>query len=196
MSEWLEGLARLGRGYAMSLLDVQQQHERDTSRVPAEIHALPNLLLHTIAALDSAAFVLEGLHVDEARMRENVLMKGGLIMSEALMLLLAKRSRRKVWAHQHCHDIAMRVASGGGTLADAMSADAEVTKYLTPAEIREACRPERYIGTALQQVDRTTAACSERVTRALAIFRSTVFRRASTRARATSRNRNVPRRKR
>ena len=37
-------VARLGRGYATSLLDIQQQHERDTSRVPPELHALPNLL--------------------------------------------------------------------------------------------------------------------------------------------------------
>jgi adenylosuccinate lyase len=176
LSEWLEGLARLGRGYAVSLLDIQQQHERDTSRVPPEIHALPNLLLHSAAAVDSTIFVLKGLRVDARRMRENVLMNGGLIMGEALMLLLAKRSGRKVWAHQHCHDIAMRVAAQGGNLAEAMSADPEVTRHLSAAEIRDAARPERYSGTAVEQVERTSAACDERVKHALAIFRTTISR--------------------
>jgi 3-carboxy-cis,cis-muconate cycloisomerase len=172
VSEWLEGLAQLGRGYAMSLLDIRQQHERDTSRVPSEFHALPNLLLHTIAAVDAAIFVLQGLKVDPERMRENTLRNGGLIMSEALMLLLAKRSRRKVWAHQHCHNISMRVAQEGGDLADAMSADPEVTRYLSGKEIREACKPEQYIGTAMQQVDRTTSACERRVSAALKLLRA------------------------
>ncbi len=176
ISEWLEGLAQLGRGYAMSLLDIRQQHERDTSRVPSELHALPNLLLHTAAAVDSAIFVLQGLRVDRKRMRANTLRNGGLIMSEALMLLLAKRSRRKVWAHQHCHDISMRVASEGGDLARAMCADPDVTRHLRSDEIRAACRPERYIGTAMQQVDRTTSACARRVAGALRTFRPVLLR--------------------
>ena len=175
VSEWLEGLAQLGRGHAVSLLQIRQQHERDTSRVPPEMHALPNLLLHSAAAVDSAIFVIEGLRVDAARMRENVMANGGLIMSEALMLLLAKRSRKKVWAHQHCHDIAMRVAAEGGSLAAAMAGDPEVKKYMTAAEIRDACRPERYIGTAVEQVERTTNACAARVTGALRAFRKTIF---------------------
>jgi adenylosuccinate lyase len=176
VSEWLEGLARLGRGYAVSLLEIQQQHERDTSRVPPELHALPNLLLHSIAAVDAAIFVLGGLRIDKAKMRENALANGGLIMSEALMLLLAKRSGRKVWAHQHCHEIAMRVAASGGHLADAMAADREVTKHLSASEIREACKPERYTGTAVQQVNHTAVASARCVTRAMATFRRTIFR--------------------
>lgn len=174
LSEWLEGLAQLGRGYAVSMLEIRQQHERDTSRVPSELHALPNLLLHTIAAIDSALFVLDGLKVDARRMRENMLMNGGLIMSEALMLLLAKRSRRKVWAHQHCHDISMRVARDGGSLADALCADPEVARFLSRGEIREACKPEHYVGTAMLQVDRTASACAHRVASALRVLRATL----------------------
>ena len=92
-------------------------------------------------------------------------------MSEALMLLLAKRSRRKVWAHQLCHDIAMSVVANGGTLADAMCQNAEVAKYLSADEIRMAFKPESYIGTATQQVDETAAACGARVAAAQKMFR-------------------------
>ena len=162
ISEWLEGLARLSRGYAASLLNIQQQHERDTSRVPPEFHALPNLFLHTIAAVQSAQFVLGGMRVYESRMRENLMQNGGLIMSESIMLLLAKRSGRKVWAHQTCHDIAMRVAASGGSLANAMAKDAKVGEYLSEKEIHDALDPQHYIGTAVEQVERSTKACAKK----------------------------------
>jgi len=171
VSEWLEGLAKLGRGFALSLLDIQQQHERDISRLPPELYAIPNLFLSAIAAVDSAEFILGNLQVFPERMRRNALMNGGLIMSEALMLLLAKRSRRKVWAHQLCHDIAMSVAANGGTLADAMCQNEEVTKYMSADEIRMAFKPESYIGTAKQQVDETSVACGARVAAAQKMFR-------------------------
>ena len=175
VSEWLEGLAKLARGYAMALLDTQQQHERDISRLPPELHALPNLFLHTIAAVDSAEYILGNLRVFPARMRKNVMMNGGLIMSESLMLLLAKRSRRKVWAHQLCHDIAMQVTTGGGTLADAMGQNAEVARYLSPADIRAATRPESYIGTAVSQVNESSRMSTTNVQTAMRILRKTVL---------------------
>jgi adenylosuccinate lyase len=183
VSEWLEGLARLSRGHAVSLLEIQQQHERDTARVPPELHALPNILLHAIAAVDSAEFVLGGMRVYKSRMRENLMRNGGLIMSEAIMLLLAKRSGRKVWAHQLCHDIAMDVAQHGGVLSDSMARHPQVTHYLTVQEIRAALNPEHYIGTAMEQVDRTAKECARKIRAALAIFNRTLFKPASAESR-------------
>jgi hypothetical protein len=51
---WLEGLAELGRGYALSLMDIQQQRECDMSRFPPELHAFPNCFRQSIAAVESA----------------------------------------------------------------------------------------------------------------------------------------------
>jgi adenylosuccinate lyase len=176
ISEWLEGLARLSRGYAVSLLDIQQQHERDTSRVPPEFLALPNLFLHAVVAVQSARFVLGGMQVFTSRMRDNLMRNGGLIMSEAIMLLLAKRSGRKVWAHQVCHDIAMKVAADGGSLEEAMTGDEQVASYLSAGEIRDALRPERYIGTALEQVADSTEACGRKVREMKRVLDRTLFK--------------------
>ncbi|MGQ0751213.1 MAG: class-II fumarase/aspartase family protein [Betaproteobacteria bacterium] len=182
ISEWLEGLARLSRGYAVSLLNIQQQHERDTSRVPPEFHALPNLFLHAVVAVQSAEFVLGGMQVFEPRMRDNLMRNGGLIMSEAVMLLLAKRSGKKVWAHQVCHDIAMKVAASGGSLEDAMTADGQVANYLSAGEIHDALRPERYIGTAVEQVVRSTEACALKVREMKRVLDRTLFKPARSQA--------------
>lgn len=179
VSEWLEGLAKLGRGYALSLMDIQQQHERDISRLAPELHALPNLFLQTMAAVESANDIFSRLQVFPQRMRKNLMMNGGVIMAEAVMLLLAKKSRRKVWAHQLCHDIAMTAASKGGDFIEAVSRNPEVRQYLTAADIKAMSNPTFYVGTAVSQVDETAKLA--RFTRRLAeqVFRKTLYARTS-----------------
>lgn len=166
VSEWLEGLAKLGRGYALSLMDIQQQHERDISRLPPELHALPNLFLLAAVAVDSANTILSGLQVHARRMKQNLMLNGGVILAEPVMLLLAKRSRRKVWAHQLCHDIAMKVAGEGGDFLAAVSAHPDVRRYLSTADIAAIADPAFHVGTAVSQAEE--AARSARSVRRIA----------------------------
>jgi adenylosuccinate lyase len=175
MSEWLEGLAKLGRGYALSLMDIQQQHERDITRLPPELHALPNLFLHTAAAVESANAVFGRLRVFPQRMRRNLMSNGGLIMAEAVMLLLARRSRRKVWAHQLCHDIAMEVAAKGGDFIDTIAKHREVRRYLSAGEIKAIADPGFYTGTAISQVEVTARKSRARRRVVERSFRKSVF---------------------
>lgn len=175
VSEWLEGLARLGRGYALSLLEVQQQHERDISRLAPQLHAIPNLFLMAISAVESADRVYAGLQVHEARMARNIVASGGAIMAEALMLALAKCSGRKVWAHQRIHDLAMQSTAAGAHLAAVVAADAEVARYMTRAEIDAVCIPANYTGTAALQVDAAMVQCEKLGRVAQALFERTVF---------------------
>ena len=174
-SEWLEGLAKLARGYAVSLLDMQQQHERDISRLAPQLHALPNLFLMAMSAVESAERIYRGLQVHETRMAENVVRNGGAIMAEALMLALAKRSGRKVWAHQRIHDLAMRAAARGGNLAEIVAADAEVAQYMTRAQVEALCVPANYTGTAAVQVDAAEALCRAQECTAQEVFERVVF---------------------
>lgn len=175
VSEWLEGLAKLGRGYALSLMDIQQQHERDISRLPPELHALPNLFLQSAAAVESANAVFGGLRVFPQRMRRNLMSNGRLIMAEPVMLLLATRSRRKVWAHQLCHDISMEVAATGDDFIDAVARHPEVKRYLNAGDIRAIADPDFYIGTAITQVEETARASRACRRFVEGSFRKTVF---------------------
>lgn len=175
VSEWWEGLAKLARGYAASLMDIQQQHERDISRLPPELHALPNLFLHAAAAIESADYVFSGLRVYPRRMRENLMSNGGLIMAEAVMLLLARKSRRKVWAHQLCHDIAMSIAAKGGDFVEAVAAHPEVRRYLSPQEVKSIADPGFYVGTAVSQVMETARLARKQRRLLEKAFRKTVF---------------------
>ena len=151
-SEWLTGLARLARGYSSSLSEIQTQHERDISRVAPEFYGIPNLFLHTMIAVESSTRIFGGLQVHKQRMWDNLMEHGGLIMSESVMLGLAEKSKRKVWAHQMVHDIAIKVATKGGNFDEAIASHKDIKKYLTPADVQALLKPKNYIGTAAKQV--------------------------------------------
>jgi adenylosuccinate lyase len=155
ISEWLDGLAKLAQGHALGLGAIRQQHERDITRLPPELSAIPNLFLNAMAAVKIAIHVLSGLRIDADRMRRNLTLQGGLAMSESVMLLLAKRSKRKVWAHQLCHDIASRVVHENKDFIAALEAHPDIKRYLKPHEIRQLVKPETYTGTAADQVQAT-----------------------------------------
>jgi adenylosuccinate lyase len=108
-------------------------------------------------------------------MRDNLLLSGGLIMSEAFMLLLAKASGRKVWAHQLCHDIAMEAGRSKRPITELLVARPEITRYLSPQQIVAAFNPMNYIGTAVSQVEDTVAQCRRRRRESEKILRETLW---------------------
>ena len=161
-SEWLDGLAKLSRSQALALTDIQQQHERDISRLPPQLHAIPNLFLYAISGVESATRIFAGLRVHQDRMRDNLMLRNGVAMAESVMLAVAERSKRKVWAHQLLHDIAFEVTKSDGDFAEALAGHPEVTKYLTTAEVKSLLRPEGYVGTAATQVRAARVAAGRR----------------------------------
>jgi adenylosuccinate lyase len=146
-SEWLEGLALLGRAHATALAGIRQQHERDITRLAPELVAVPNLFLYTMASIDSATRIYQGLVVKPEAMRRNLHAGGGLAMAESVMLTLSQKSKKKAWSHQLCHDIAMRTAASNGSFQEALERDPQVSAYMTSVDIANALTPERYIGT-------------------------------------------------
>jgi len=153
VSEWWQGLARLARGASAALTEVHQQHERDITRLAPELHAIPNLFLFASSAVKDSTRIITGLQVHNVRMWDNLMRNGGLTMAESVMLGLAAKSGRKVWAHQLVHDVAIEIASSGGNFSDAVAAHSEVANYLEQVEVENLLRPEHYIGTAVDQVN-------------------------------------------
>lgn len=162
VSEWWQGLARLARGASSALSEVYQQHERDISRLAPELQAIPNLFLHASAAIAEATRIVSGLQVHQGRMLANLMIGGGLTMAESVMLGLAEKSGRKVWAHQVVHDIAIQVATREGDFIEILAAHPEVSKFLSRTEIVELLRPEHYLGTAVAQVNAVRDAARRR----------------------------------
>lgn len=156
--EVMIGAAKTVRHLASLALDgAVQDFERATGPWQAEWVAVPEAFLHTAGAVSQALFMLTGLEVDAARMRQNLDSTGGLIVAEAVMMGLAPALGRN-----EAHDVvyaACRIAlEQKRLLADVLKANEEVTRLVSVEQIDAMCEPANYLGCAAQMVDKTLAA--------------------------------------
>lgn len=136
---------------------VVEDHERSTGPWEIEWIALPEIFLLSAGALAQARHILPGLYVDEKRMRENLDITKGLILSEAVMMGLAPHIGRQR-AHDLVYDICRKVAETGTPLIDLLSEDKEISQHLDRAALERLTDPANYLGLAGVMVDRVLEA--------------------------------------
>jgi 3-carboxy-cis,cis-muconate cycloisomerase len=100
--------------------------------------------------------VVAGLQVDEKRMRANLDITRGLIVSEAVMMELGRHLGRQ-YAHDLVYDICRQVIASGRPLADLLAENAEIARHLDRAALARLCDPANYLGEAGAMVDRVLA---------------------------------------
>lgn len=155
-SEHLDTLARLVRSAAGVMLEgMVQLHERDGRGWKAEWVALPEACAMTLRSTGLAAELLEGLEVDEERMRDNLAARRGFVFAEPVMRALADRVGKHT-AHEIVYEAAMAGVESGASFADALLADERVAAHLDRAGIEELFDVERALGAAPEIVDRVT----------------------------------------
>ncbi|MGB9365781.1 MAG: 3-carboxy-cis,cis-muconate cycloisomerase [Xanthobacteraceae bacterium] len=152
-SEILVANAKAVRQHAGLVLDAMiQDFERATGPWHVEWMAVPESFILTAGSLAQAKFMLEGLVVDESRMRANLDMTRGLIVAEAVMMGLAPHLGR-----QQAHDVvyeACRDALGQRRpLFDILKSNQAVASALPEKRLRELCDPTNYLGTAPRMAD-------------------------------------------
>ncbi|MFI0419313.1 3-carboxy-cis,cis-muconate cycloisomerase [Spongiactinospora sp. 9N601] len=133
------------------LAGMAQEHERAAGAWQAEQETLSDLLRLTGSAASWAREILEGLSVDEARMRANLAATGGLPMAESVVARLGGGPRARALVDAAC----ARAVAEGRPLGEVLAADEDVR--LTPAEIDAALDPAGYLGSAGAFVDRALA---------------------------------------
>ena len=96
VSELIITAARTNASLLASMHQAQvQEHERGTHGWQMEWLVLPQMFTLTATALNKALYLSKNLVVDEARMRENVVVSNGLILAEAISYALCKASMSK-----------------------------------------------------------------------------------------------------
>ena len=130
------------------------QHERDVGGGHLEWTLLPETFVLTGGALEKTLELLQGLVVDEDRMRENLKLTNGLVMSESVMMGLAPTIGRDE-AHDVVQDICNDCINNGTMLITALENHSLVSKHLTKEDIANILDPSNYLGTAPQMIDRT-----------------------------------------
>jgi 3-carboxy-cis,cis-muconate cycloisomerase len=156
-SELIFAASKAVRQHAGLMLDAMiHDFERATGPWHAEWIALPESFILTAGALHQAKFMLDGLIVDEQRMRKNLDMTSGLIVAEAVMMGLAPHLGRNE-AHDVVYAACRIVNEQGGRLADVLAGMTEVSSRLDRQAIERLTDPANYLGMAPQMVDRVLA---------------------------------------
>ncbi len=136
LSENLTGLSRVIRAAVTPALEnVVTWHERDISHSSVERFLAPDATITLDFALNRLAGVVEKMIVNPERMEANLDSLGGLPDSQRFLLALTQAGMSREDAYRLVQKHAMGAWHGGGKFADLLKADAEVTKYLTPAAI-------------------------------------------------------------
>jgi 3-carboxy-cis,cis-muconate cycloisomerase len=131
-------------------------HERGTGRWHAEWLALPEIVVLTASALAAMRELMGGIEVDTVRMRENLDLTGGLIMSEAVMMALAPTLGRLA-AHDLVAHAGARAAAEGRHLKEVLADDTRAREALSTEGIEDLFDPVTYTGQAGAFVDRVLA---------------------------------------
>ena len=154
---YIHAQASMVRQHAAALLDACiADHERSTGPWEIEWIALPEAFCLTAGALRQTRFVLEGLEVDAQRMRENLDMTNGLVMSEAVMMGLGPYIGRE-YAHDLVYDLCREAVRQSRPLIELLAETPEVSRHLSRTELEALCDPANYLGQAGTMVDRVLA---------------------------------------
>jgi len=145
--ERLTGQARILRANALAALEnVTLWHERDISHSSVERVIIPDSTILLDYMLDRLAWVLDGLHVDARRMRENLESTRGVIFSQPVMLALIQKGLTREDAYAIVQRAAMKTWDGKKTFKQNLLADREGRRYLASRAIDRLMRVENYLG--------------------------------------------------
>src|SRR5271167_168474 len=156
-SVYITATAALVRQHVAALLDAMvEDHERSTGPWEIEWIAVPEIFSLAAGCLAQTRFMVSGLQVDEKKMRANLDITRGLIVSEAVMMGLGPHMGRH-YAHDLVYDICRQVIATGRPLVDLLAENNEIAKHLDRAALAKLCDPANYLGEAGAMVDRVLA---------------------------------------
>ena len=147
------GLSRLIRAQQVAITDAAfQEHERYSALLRIELAAVPEMMIYSGALLSKMRTVLEKLEVYPKRMRSNLDMLGGLLLSEKVMLALGEKIGKQT-THEVVYEIAMDSFEKEIPFKDALNGDERVSNNLSSQEIGSLLDPVAYIGESEKIVD-------------------------------------------
>lgn len=128
------------------------EHERDGAAWRSEWKALPESCLMAGGLLAMMKAVIEGLGVNARKMRANLDLLGGFLLSERVMFALSGKVGKQT-AHELVYQAAMHGLEHGITFEQSLMQNPRVRSALTEDELKAALDPETYIGRAPEIAD-------------------------------------------
>ena len=139
-------LARSLRGRMQLLQDAAiRSNEGDSTASSLADIAIAEMAVLGVSMLDRLLSLLRMASVDPIAMQRNLEVSGGLIMSEAVMMALAKKVGRHA-AHRILYDVAQSVQEAKGSFEKLLNLQPEVNTVLSAQDIANLLNPENYLG--------------------------------------------------
>lgn len=133
-----------------------QEHERSLGLWHAEWETLPEICCLVSGSLKQALLVADGLEVDAERMARNLDLTQGLVLAEAVSIVLAQRVGRDT-AHHLLEQCCKRAVAEQRHLRAVLGDEPQVTAELSAAELDHLLDPAHYLGQAQTWVERAVA---------------------------------------
>jgi adenylosuccinate lyase len=155
LAERICGLSRIIRADAFAAMDnIPLWHERDLTNSAPERIIIPEACILIDYMLTKSIDLLENLEFKPENIKRNLGMTKGLIMAEKIMVTLVNKGMGRQDAHELIRKDSMKVYETGKNFLDVLASDPDVIKYLSKKELEELMKPENYIGTAVEQVEK------------------------------------------
>ncbi|MGQ9690625.1 MAG: lyase family protein, partial [Thermoproteota archaeon] len=156
--EKVSGLAKVLRGFTVPALEnIPLWHERDLSNSSGERFIIPLSMLMLDEMLMTMEKVLRNLRVYPERMRRNLEITKGRIMSEAVMMKLAKKGMGRMKAYGLLRKLLRKSISEDKSFEEVLMESNEVAKYMGADEIKETINPRNYLGKHKELIQRAVA---------------------------------------
>nr|WP_319526765.1 3-carboxy-cis,cis-muconate cycloisomerase [Pseudomonas laurentiana] len=133
-----------------------QEHERSLGLWHAEWETLPEICCLVSGALHQAQILADGMEVDATRMRRNLELTQGLVLAEAVSIVLAQRLGRD-HAHHLLESCCKRAVAEQRHLRAVLGDDPQVSAELSADELDRLLDPAHYLGQARAWVERAVA---------------------------------------
>lgn len=141
--EQVSGLSRLLRGYAVTALEnVALWHERDISHSSAERVILPDATGVLCYMLRAMTKIITRMVVYPDRMLKNIELTRGLAYSGQLLLDLTRKGILREDAYRWIQRCSMKVWDEDKDFLQVLQEDPDISRVLTPDEIRSVVNPE------------------------------------------------------
>lgn len=138
-AENLSGLARLVRSYSIAAMEnIPLWHERDISHSSVERVIAPDATILIDYMLNRLTSIVENLIVYPENMKANLDKMGGLIFSEAILLLLTRKGLSREEAYGVVQRNAMKVWEKGDDFKTLLSQDEVIKRLFTAEELNAA----------------------------------------------------------
>jgi 3-carboxy-cis,cis-muconate cycloisomerase len=150
--------AKRGPGLLATIFSAMvQEHERAAGAWQAEWEPLLELLRITGSAASATRELLAGLEIDARKMRGDLELSGGLLMSESVATALAKSLGRAA-AQELVERAARECVQERRPLREVLLSTPEISQALGPVGVDEALDPEQYLGVSNRLIERALAA--------------------------------------